>query len=547
MLPEKETLNVEFKSDIKNYSDSDIFEAVVAFANTDGGELYLGIEDDGSVSGVHGKHANPDTLSAYIANNTVPPVPVRAEIIDDTKPVLCISVPKSYSGIVATASGKVLQRRLKADGEPENVPMYPAEFATRLSDLRLLDYTAMPVPMATLDDLDIVETERLKRLIEVNNGERNLLELSDIDLFKALGLVRETDGKIKPTIAGILILGKQKALETYVPTATSVFQVLQGTEVRLNEDMRLPVLASMEKINTYLNAYNPEQEIELGLYRVSVPQYDKRAVREALVNAFSHRDYTKMGRIRVSISDEGLTIANPGGFVDGVSINNLLTAEPHGRNPLLADILKRIGLAERTGRGIDRIFMGSLLYGKALPEFKDSTAVTVNMSIPKSVPDVQLYEMIINEQKRSGHPLSLNTLLILNTLKDHPKITVNEISHKTGISEMYIKNIIENMISSGIVDHSGSEKNRNYFLSHKVYNIYEERTGYGTFNKIDESEYPDLIMRHAGENEFITRADVVSLLRVNENKAYKLLRKLADQNRLIPVNKGKYAKYRLND
>ena len=76
MLPKKETLTIEFKSDIKKLSDSEIFEAVVAFANTEGGELYLGIEDNGEVTGVHKAHENTTTVSAFIANNTVPPVSV---------------------------------------------------------------------------------------------------------------------------------------------------------------------------------------------------------------------------------------------------------------------------------------------------------------------------------------------------------------------------------------------------------------------------------------------------------------------------------------
>ena len=86
MLPKKETLTIEFKSDKKKYSDSDIFEAVVSFANTEGGDLYLGIEDSGEVTGVHDSHKNPITLSAFIANNTIPPVSIRAEIINDIFP-----------------------------------------------------------------------------------------------------------------------------------------------------------------------------------------------------------------------------------------------------------------------------------------------------------------------------------------------------------------------------------------------------------------------------------------------------------------------------
>ena len=94
MLPNKESLTIEFKSDLKKLSDSEVFEAVVAFANTEGGDLYLGIEDSGEVTGVHDDHKNIITVSAFIANNTVPPVSIRAEIIEDIYPVLKISVPK---------------------------------------------------------------------------------------------------------------------------------------------------------------------------------------------------------------------------------------------------------------------------------------------------------------------------------------------------------------------------------------------------------------------------------------------------------------------
>lgn len=545
MLPKKENLKIEFKSDLKKYSDSEIFEVVVAMANTEGGEIYLGIEDDGTVSGVHKKHENPTTLSAFIANNTVPPVSIRAEIIEDIKPVLKISVPKSYSGIVATVSGKVLHRRIKANGEPENVAMYPAEYATRLSDLRMLDYSAMPILQASVNDFDNSEVERLRQLILTYNGDKTLLELTNEDLYKAMGLVREQNGEIYPTITGILLLGKKKALETYVPTSAAVFQVLEGTDVRINDDINLPLLATIEKLNTYLSAWNPEDEIEMGLFRVAVPNYDKRAIREAVINAFSHRDYTKMGRVRIAITDEGLTIANPGGFVEGVSLDNLLTAEPHGRNPLLADVFKRIGLAERTGRGIDRIYEGSLIYGRPMPDYSASTSVTVSLFIPKSKPDIQLAELVSNEQNRLGRPLSINTLLVLNMLKDIPKSTVSQMSEAVKLSEITVKNILELYVECGIVEAFGNGRNRNYILSSKVYNTKEKKLGYVRQADIDESRYQELILNMSKTNDFISRADVVSLLHIDENKAYKLLKKMVDGDLLVRVNKGRYAKYRL--
>jgi len=545
IIPDKETLTVEFKSDLKKYSDSDIFEAVVAFANTDGGDLYLGVEDDGRITGAHGDHQDPTTVSAFIANNTVPPVPVRAEaLICEGLPVLKISVPQSYSGIVATRSGKVLRRRLKADNTPENIPMYPNEYQTRLSDLRLLDYSAMPVYESTIEDFDLVEVEHLKKIILSYNGDKTLLELDNESLFKALGFVRDQNGKLYPTITGLLLIGKIKAIQRYIPTASAVFQVLNGTEVRMNEDINLPLLESIEKIITYTDAWNPEHEIEMGLFRLSVPDFDKRAIREAIVNAFSHRDYTKMGRIRVAITDDGLTIANPGGFIEGVTINNLLTAEPHGRNPQLADALKRIGLAERTGRGIDRIYEGSLLYGRPLPDYSASTTVTVSVFLARSGADVQIAKLVSNEQNRLGRPLSLNTLLVLNVLKDLPKSNAQQIASASNLSELVVHETLERGIEAGIVEGFGQGKNRSYMLSASVYKVAKNKIGYVRQADIDESRYRELVLNLAMHNGFISRADVVNLLHVDANKAYRVLKSLSKEGRLMPVNKGRYAKYK---
>lgn len=545
MLPKKESLTIEFKSDYKKpLSNPDIFDAVVAFANTEGGDLYLGIEDSGEVTGVHTTHMDPTTLGAFIANNTLPPVSVRTEIIEDIHPVLKISVPKSYNGIVATISGKIQRRQIKVDGTPENVPMYPAEFATRLSDLRMLDYSAMPLIECTTDDFDAVEIEHLRNVILAYNGEKSLLELADEDLFKALGFVHDFNGQMFPTITGLLMIGKISVIKRYIPTHKASFQVLAGTDVKVNDDICLPLLSTIDRINTYMSAWNPEQEMELGLFRMSIPAFNKRAFREALVNAFSHRDYSKMGRVRIAVSDEGLTVANPGGFVEGVTIKNLLTAEPHGRNPQLADALKRIGLAEKTGRGIDRIFEGSLTYGNPLPDYSNSTSVTVSLFIPRSKPDPQIAELVSNEQNRLGRPLSLNTLLVLNMLKDMPRSKVGELAEAANLSEIVVKNILDVSIECSIVDAYGSGRSRNYILSPKVYNTKSKKIGYVRQVDIDETRYPELIIRLAQNTDYISRADVIQLLHVDDNKAYRLLKALVIQGELEPINKGRYAKYR---
>ena len=80
-----------------------------------------------------------------------------------------------------------------------------------------------------------------------------------------------------------------------------------------------PLLELFESYETYVKAWNPERETEYGLFRIPIPEFDWAAFREGLVNAFCHRDYTMLGSVRVLIDDEGMTISNPGGFIDGAA------------------------------------------------------------------------------------------------------------------------------------------------------------------------------------------------------------------------------------
>lgn len=538
----KEDLHNEFKSDRNKLSDSDIIDAVIAFANTDGGDLYIGVEDNGEITGLHPSHKDPVQLAAFIANKTVPPVTVSVEN-DDSNSYIKVSVP-SYRSIVASSSGKLLRRRIKTDNTPENVPLYPHEINSRLSDLRLLDFSAQCVPDAEYSDLDDVERERLRSIIRTYHGEKILLELDNEELDKALRLVDEIEGRLIPTYTGMLLIGRSDKLKLKVPTADASFQVMNGTNVIMNESVNLPILAAFEKIGTFMEARNSEEEIEEGFFRISVFDYNKRAVREALVNAFCHRDYTMLGRIRVLLDDDGLTISNPGGFIEGVTLENLLTVEPHGRNPALADALKRIGLAERTGRGIDRIYEGSLLYGKPLPDYSESNSVMVKLFIPKGLPDKSFTRLISEEQSKTGQALPINTLLVLNELNRNRRASLSELSKSTHINDSKIKITVEKLVESGLIEAVGNGRSRYYTLSAKIYKRSDNITGYVRQTGIDKIRYPEMIIKFAESNNGkIARKDAVKLLQINEAQAYRLLKRMADEGRLKLVGAGKYAYY----
>lgn len=546
IIPKKETLTIEFKSDVDCLDEKELVSEIVGMTNTEGGVLYLGVEDNGDITGVHKKHKDPNGAMALIANKTVPSLSVRAEIIEEEGiEVLQIQIPMSRT-IIATSDGKIQRRRLKPDGSPENVPMYPYEIPGRLSSLSQLDYSAQILLGATMDDLDGNERDRLRNIIKYRKGDKTLLELTDEELDKALQLVKEEAGVLYPTVTGMLLLGKEDRIAELLPTAKAVFQVLEGTKVRKNEQTSKPLLATFEMFEEYMKAWNPEREMEYGLFRVPIPEFSEAAYREGLVNAFCHRDYTVIQAVRVAIEDEGLTISSPGGFIEGVNLKNLLTVEPHGRNPVLADALKRIGLAEKTGRGIDRIFEGSIVFGRPLPDYSETTSTYVKLFIQRAEPDLAFTKMISNEENRLGRSLPINSLLILSALKSQRRLTIAEIAEVTNIGEIRAKAVVEKLVEAGLVDASGNNKARFYILSSKVYKEQDNIVGYVRQTGIDAVKYEawimELIQKQGGK---ITRENVVELLNVTPPQAYRLLKKMSDKGRIKLVGNGRSAYYEL--
>lgn len=546
-IPMKEDIIVEFKSDVKGYSDSDLVDEIVGMTNTKGGDLYLGVEDDGAITGVNKKHKDPIGVAALIANSTVPSVSVRAEVIvEDNQDVLKIEIPVSRT-VVSTSSGKMLRRRIKADGSPEVIPMFSYEITGRLSELSLLDFSAQPLSGATMNDLDPNQRVRLREIIQSRpGGEKNLLQLQDDELDKALRLTVEVSGEQVPTVTGMLLLGKESRIAELMPTAKTSFQVLEGTKVRMNEETAKPLLEVVEQFETYVKAWNPEREIEYGLFRVGVPEFDPAAFREGLINAFCHRDYTMLGTVRLLIDDEGMTISSPGGFIEGVTLQNLLTVEPRGKNPALADTLKRIGLAEKTGRGIDRIFEGSIIYGRPWPDYSESTSTNVKLFIQRAKADDRFTKLIADEQNRQGKSLSIYALMILSLLKTERRVTLDRIVSMTNLGESRIRASIEAMIESGLVESVGRGSTKSFMLSSKVYRESNESIQYVRQTGIDSVAYPEMVLKLAKtQGGTLTKQDVSELLKVTPEQAYSIIKKLVAEKKLCRECGGKYARYKL--
>jgi len=526
-----ESLAVEFKSDVKSLPDRDLVAAVVALANTEGGDLFLGVEDDGTPTGLHANHRNLAGLPALIANKTIPSLAVRVEALElEGQPIARIQVPKSRQ-LVSTSDGLLQRRRLRMDGTPEAVPFYPHEFTQRQSSMGLVDPSAVILEEISTDQLDPLQRLRIRNAIEKYGGEQSLLALSDEELDGALGLVKTINGQSHPTVAGLLLLGSEALLRQHLPAYEVAFQVLHGTEVRVNEFYRKPLLETFEQVELQFKPWVIEEELEVGLFRVPIPNYDRRAFREGFVNALVHRDFSRLGAVHVRLDDSGLNISSPGGFIEGVNLSNLLVAPPQSRNPLLADSIKRIGLAERTGRGIDRIYEGMLRYGRPEPDYTLSTAYFVNLFMTNIAADREFLRMVVEQHDKLGSS-HVEPLIALARLKDEGRLTTGEIAPALQKSEPQTRVILERLLEVGLIEAHGTGRGRSYTLSAGVYQQRGRKAAYVRQAGFDAIQQEQMVLKFIQGHGKIKRADVMELCHLTKDQAAKLLARLASEGKI---------------
>jgi ATP-dependent DNA helicase RecG len=543
-LPATESLTVEFKSDRKRLPDQELVEAVVCLANTEGGELWLGVEDDGTPTGLHAEHRGLTGVPGLVAARTVPALSVTVEAVAlNGVAVARIAVPKA-STEVSTSSGVYLRRRIKYDGKPECAPMLPHERASRLGHLGLVDVSAQVVPGARLADFDPLERERLRQAVQKYGGDRVLLELDDEAMDGALGFTaRLPDGQRVPTLCGLLVIGRVEALRQHVPTHELAFQVLAEQSVRLNEFRNVPLLHAIEWLETNFRPYNPEEELQVGLFRVPVPKVDMGAFREAVANALIHRDYHRLGAVHVRLENEALVVSNPGGLVDGVTLANLLTTEPRPRNRALADAMKRIGVVERSGRGVDKIYRGLLKFGRPAPDYSRTDAGSVVVRLATDVVDLDFAHLVVEQERQRDAELPIDSLIALSAVREFKRVSADELAARIQRDGASAKRTLEALAEAGLVEAHGSTKGRSYTLSVAVYQRQGNKAAYTRQAGFAAIQQEQMVLSYVAQHGRIKRAEVMELCRLSSSQAGKLLKSLKARGKIVQYGQLKGAFY----
>lgn len=534
-----ESINTEFKSwnkvsDMKKRINLAVDE-LIAFANNKGGTLYFGVEDNGEVTGCDGNYDLQNIIES-IYEKTRPSIFVDPEEIEyNGKKVIALTV--ASDGIThATTDGRCLKRLGK-----NSKPFYPDEMSNRYSEIQSSDFSGRILSDSTEDDINKLEVYKLKEKLKARNPESTLADMDDIAFLRDLALVKSDSGNIKLTVAGLLFVGKEQAINRLLPQAEVIY--LHYSESNLEEydarlDMKAPIISVIDRLLEKIQDSNRIVNVQVGLFRLEIVDFPEKVFQEALLNALSHRDYQSQGAVYVKHYPDKIVIENPGAFLDGITENNIITHPSVPRNKLIAETLQHLKYVQRTGQGVDIIFREMISSGKPFPEYK-SYNDAVSLTIYSAIDDIDFVKFIANEENGLSRSFSLSELMILRYLKDNRKITMSEAEILIQEARDQAQNACNNLKRYGLIELSGNE----YMLTAKIYDELKNSVDYTKNKAIQYIKAREMILEYIRDRGFINNELVRELCGFSQKQARIILQRMRKENLIELSEKGRYAKY----
>ena len=362
---------------------------VVALANERGGRLVLGMADAYPHEVVGSDFAENETGNLEDEIYERLHIRVRTEELYNEKGrrVLVITVPSRPIGKALRFEGVPLMRVGESLREMDD-----AEYFSIISE-QDPDFSARICEGLTLDDLHDEAIKNMRERIAQKRNRKDVLTTPINLLLSDLHLLTN-DGKL--TNAALLLLGKEAMIEKYMPQANVVVEYRTNrSQVRYSsrEEFRLPIFLAIEKIWAYVNqpACNPLLHINDLPAVLDCRAFNEETVREAVINAMIHRSLQISSDIFIRLYPDMMEITNPGGFPYGVNIGNILTVNSSPRSRLMAEVIEKTGLIERSGQGVDLMCANCVKEGKPLPDYSASDDYQVNLRLYGEIPDEAFY------------------------------------------------------------------------------------------------------------------------------------------------------------
>lgn len=289
------------------------------------------------------------------------------------------------------------------------------------------DFSATAVYEALYEELSAERRNRLRQAIRDENGEKELLSLSDSEFDAALHLTEIRGGVPVPTVTGILLEGKDEAVERFLPSAGIHVRVVSDFKTEIDEQLGGTIPQMIDRMREIFRQNNGK-----GSARPEITDFSLESLDELLFNALIHRDYTMGVPTEILVDPEGVEIKSPGGLFNQALPENLLYANSISRNPVLGRALRMLGFCTMNGNGIREIFYSALKYGRPELDYSQSSEKQVSVFLHRIQPDLAL-SSLIEKVLSDGSRLSVTALRVLYQLRRTP-LTAEEIAERLSLS-----------------------------------------------------------------------------------------------------------------
>lgn len=406
------------------------------------------------------------------------------------------------------------------------------------------DYTAETVGSMDSRLFSATAMETLRNLAKAERAPEDLLQLSDLDLLNTLGLIRH--GQI--TRAAILLAGTEEALREYLPGCGWTFlQMGTDTTYGIREDKVSALPLSVKRIEELLVPFNPITTVEQGLFHYEYRTWPAIALREALMNAFCHRDLRLSGPVMVKLYSNRIEISNNGGFIGGINPDNILHHQPVARNPLLVEALTRLRLVNRTNLGISRMFSTMLMEGKEPPVIRESGESVTVVFFRREINAA--FRLFVTEESTAGRDLSVDSLIILQYLLKHPEMDIALAAKLCQRREAEVRETVSELEQRGYIEHGGTGRGTYWSMYPDLYNRLSDDDQGEMRRRIDleaaKARVLSILIERARKGESgLQNKDIRKITRYDRSQVTRLLRELRDDHpQLKSLGHGAGASY----
>ena len=515
---ELETEKLEFKSwkrsDSHKRKMQIVRETVVGFANARGGTLILGVSDNTRTKSeaIHGVgNLDIDNLRREIYDGTDPHILVDIdEAFEKDARVVSIRVPPGIpphttsEGLAKIRVGKHTQ------------PLSGTLLARLVIGSGSRDQTSEILNGVGIDALDPDQIELLRRDIRAEGTNPELANLPTPELLGALNLISGSD----LTLAAVLLLGKQLEIIRHAPQHELIFVRFEDqTSYNFRRDFRDSILETLSALRILFEANHRVTTVETdGFRHLELPDFSWLVVREAVLNALMHRDYFLHQSIHVNLHRDCVEVVSPGGFIGGVTPLNVLRHDPVRRNPLLASALQAIGLVNRVGLGVDRIYDELLRHGKSLPRYEVNESF-VRLTIPTTTHSD--FARFAADTARRGEQLDRDDLIVLRSLITRGEHDRWSAARVLQLSDQEASNILVSLRQRGFLDVNGRGRGATYRLS-GGYAHWEEYDPIATGRARDRDEARSIVLAAISDQGAVTNTNIRELTGYSRSEVLRL-------------------------